>query len=42
LTLFFVDTIDAALERALEPKQEAPTAEQVPVGREAGQKRAVS
>jgi ATP-dependent Lon protease len=42
MTFFFVDTIDEALERALEPKQEAPTAEQVPVGREAGQKRAVS
>jgi ATP-dependent Lon protease len=42
MTFFFVDTIDEALERAREPKQEAPTAEQVPVGREAGQKRAVS
>jgi ATP-dependent Lon protease len=42
MTFFFVDTIDEALERALEPKQEGPTAQQVPVGREAGQKRAVS
>ena len=42
MTFVFVDTIDEVLEHALEPKQEGPAAEQVPVGREAGRKRAVS
>jgi ATP-dependent Lon protease len=42
MTFFFVDTIDEALEYALEPKQQGPTAEQVPAGREAGRERAAS
>ncbi|HSD10213.1 MAG TPA: S16 family serine protease, partial [Candidatus Binatia bacterium] len=42
MTFFFVETIDEALEHALEPKQEGPSAEEAPVGREAGRKRAAS
>ncbi len=42
MTFFFVETIDETLEHALEPKQEAPSAEQAPVSREASRKRAAS
>jgi ATP-dependent Lon protease len=42
MTFFFVETIDEALEHALEPKQQEPSAEQAPVSREPGRKRAAS
>ena len=42
MTFFFVETIDEALEHALEPKQEGASPEQAPVSREAGRKRAAS
>jgi ATP-dependent Lon protease len=42
MTFFYVETIDEALEHALEPQLQGPSAEQEPVGREAGRKRAAS
>jgi ATP-dependent Lon protease len=41
MTFFFVETIDEALEHALEPKKEQPTSEQAPA-REPSRKRAAS